>query len=107
MEGNQLNEVTFVISRNIKPGYEEDYDDWLRRYLEIERKAPGYLGTTIIMKNRPTKDNAVGVWLTILHCQLLYFFLAAFTGFFAFALTFLTIPSIKYILSLYKFTEVD
>jgi antibiotic biosynthesis monooxygenase (ABM) superfamily enzyme len=49
MEGNHPNEVTFVISRNIKPGYEKDYDDWLRRYLEIERKAPGYLGTTIII----------------------------------------------------------
>jgi antibiotic biosynthesis monooxygenase (ABM) superfamily enzyme len=48
MEGNHPNEVTFVIIRNIKPGYEKDYDDWLRRYLEIERKAPGYLGTTII-----------------------------------------------------------
>ena len=43
------NVVTFVISRNIKPGYEKEYDDWLRRYLTIERKAPGYLGTTIIM----------------------------------------------------------
>jgi antibiotic biosynthesis monooxygenase (ABM) superfamily enzyme len=42
-------EVTFVISRNIKSGYEKEYDDWLRRYLAIERKAPGYLGTTIIM----------------------------------------------------------
>ena len=43
------NVVTFVISRNIKPGYEKEYDDWLRRYLAIETKAPGYLGTTIIM----------------------------------------------------------
>jgi hypothetical protein len=29
---------------------------------------------------------------------LLYFFLAAFTGFFAFILVFLTIPNIKYVL---------
>jgi hypothetical protein len=43
-----------------------------------------------------------GRWsmLTILHCQSLYFFLAAFTGFFAIVLTFLTIPTIKYALLL-------
>lgn len=43
------NQVTSVICRNIKPGYEKDYDNWLRRYLTLERKAPGYLGTTIIV----------------------------------------------------------
>lgn len=50
MEGNHPNEVTKVVSRKIKPGYEKEYDDWLRRYLAIERKASGYLGTTIIMQ---------------------------------------------------------
>jgi antibiotic biosynthesis monooxygenase (ABM) superfamily enzyme len=49
VDDSHSNEVTFVISRNIKSGYEKQYDDWLRRYLAIERKAPGYLGTTIIM----------------------------------------------------------
>jgi hypothetical protein len=34
----------------------------------------------------------------------LYFVLAAFTGFFAFVLTFLTILNIKYDLSIYKST---
>jgi antibiotic biosynthesis monooxygenase (ABM) superfamily enzyme len=41
-------EVTAVISRKIKTGNEKDYDDWLRRYMMLERKVPGYLGTTII-----------------------------------------------------------
>ena len=41
-------EVTEVISRNIKPGREKDYDDWLRRYMILENKVPGYLGTTVI-----------------------------------------------------------
>ena len=41
-------EATEVISRNIKPGHEKDYDDWLRRYMKLENKAPGYLSTTII-----------------------------------------------------------
>jgi antibiotic biosynthesis monooxygenase (ABM) superfamily enzyme len=48
VEGNHPNEVTIVVSRKIKPGYESEYDDWLRRYLAIENKSPGYLGTTII-----------------------------------------------------------
>ena len=43
------NEVTTVICRKIKPGHEKDYNDWVRRYLTLERKAPGYLGTTIII----------------------------------------------------------
>ena len=38
-----------MICRNIKAGKEKDYDDWLRLYLTFERKAPGYLGTTIIL----------------------------------------------------------
>lgn len=40
--------VIAVITRNIKPGHEKDYDDWLRRYMILENKIPGYLGTTII-----------------------------------------------------------
>ena len=27
----------------------KDYNDWVRRYLTLERKAPGYLGITIII----------------------------------------------------------
>jgi antibiotic biosynthesis monooxygenase (ABM) superfamily enzyme len=42
-------EVTWVICRSIKPGRQKDYDDWLERYLTSERKAPGYIGTTIII----------------------------------------------------------
>ncbi|MFL6461985.1 MAG: hypothetical protein ACJ71J_13775 [Nitrososphaeraceae archaeon] len=38
-------QVTSIICRNIKPGYENDYDNWARHYLTLERKAPGYLGT--------------------------------------------------------------
>ena len=43
------NEVTTVICRKITAGHEKDYNDWVRRYLTLERKAPGYLGTTIII----------------------------------------------------------
>ena len=43
------NGVTTIICRKIRPGHEKDYDYWVRRYLELERKAPGYLGNTIIV----------------------------------------------------------
>src|SRR5919108_2514998 len=43
-------EVTVVVSKKIKPGCERDYDDWLRHFLMLARKAPGYLGTTTIME---------------------------------------------------------
>jgi uncharacterized protein len=46
---NTSKTVTSVISRSIKPGYEKEYNDWVQRYLTLERKVPGYLGTTIIL----------------------------------------------------------
>ncbi len=49
MPNTHQNEVTSIICRNIKPGHEKDYDDWLERYLTSQRKATGYLGTTIII----------------------------------------------------------
>jgi antibiotic biosynthesis monooxygenase (ABM) superfamily enzyme len=33
-------EVTIVISRKIEPGCEQQYDDWLRRYLMLEKRVP-------------------------------------------------------------------
>jgi uncharacterized protein len=41
-------EVTEVISRNIIPGHEKDYDNWIERFMRAERQFPGYIGTTII-----------------------------------------------------------
>jgi hypothetical protein len=41
-------EFTQVISRNITAGHEKDYDDWLKRFMAMERQFPGYIGTTII-----------------------------------------------------------
>jgi antibiotic biosynthesis monooxygenase (ABM) superfamily enzyme len=49
-------EVTAVISRKIKPGHENEYDDWLRRYMILENKVPGYLGTTIIAPGGKTSS---------------------------------------------------
>ena len=49
MPTDYQNEVTTVICRKIRPGHEKDYDDWLQRYLRLERNAPGYIGATIII----------------------------------------------------------
>ena len=50
------NEVTSVICRNIKPGHEKDYDNWLKRYLALQKSAPGYRSITIIIpgKGKPS-----------------------------------------------------
>jgi antibiotic biosynthesis monooxygenase (ABM) superfamily enzyme len=51
-------EVTVVVNMRIKPGCEKDYDEWLGRFLGVlERKVPGYLGTTTIIGT--SKDSTV------------------------------------------------
>lgn len=73
MSTRHKNEVTSVICRNIKPSHGKDYDDWLGRYLTFERKAPRYLGTTIIalgatssylryIIHRFTNSTSIEVW---------------------------------------------
>jgi len=49
MKVQNSNEFTYIIGRNIRSGREREYDDWLRRYLALEMKATGYLGTTVIL----------------------------------------------------------
>ena len=46
-------EVTVVVNLRIKPGCEKDYGEWLGRFLILQRKVPGYLGTTTIMETGP------------------------------------------------------
>jgi antibiotic biosynthesis monooxygenase (ABM) superfamily enzyme len=43
------NEVTWIICRNIKPGRQKDFDGWFEHYMTLQRNAPGYLGTTVII----------------------------------------------------------
>jgi uncharacterized protein len=50
---NDSKEVTVVVNIRIKPGFEKDYDKWLERFLILQRKVPGYLGTTTIMETGP------------------------------------------------------
>ena len=46
-------EFTVVVNLRIKPGCEKEYDEWLGRFLVLQRKVPGYLGTTTIMETGP------------------------------------------------------
>jgi uncharacterized protein len=41
-------EVTDIVATEIKAGREADFDNWFQRFLGQQRKAPGYLGTTIL-----------------------------------------------------------
>jgi antibiotic biosynthesis monooxygenase (ABM) superfamily enzyme len=41
-DDEQASEHTVVVSIKIKPGFEKDYDEWLRRFLVSVRKVPGY-----------------------------------------------------------------
>jgi antibiotic biosynthesis monooxygenase (ABM) superfamily enzyme len=50
LQRDHQDQVTSIICRNIMPGYEKDYDNWAQRYLTFIRKAPGYLGITIIIQ---------------------------------------------------------
>lgn len=49
LEGKHFSEFTEVITRNIIPGNEKNYDDWLQHFMKSERQFPGYLGTTVIV----------------------------------------------------------
>jgi len=49
-DDEQTSEATAVVNIKIKPGCEKDYDEWLRHFLTLQRKVPGYLGTTTIME---------------------------------------------------------
>jgi antibiotic biosynthesis monooxygenase (ABM) superfamily enzyme len=40
--------ATLVVSRRIKSGQEEAYEDWLRRIIQTARAFPGYMGVTTL-----------------------------------------------------------
>ena len=52
-------EVTVVVNLRIKPGYEKNYDGWLGRFLILQRKVPGYLGTTTITESSSIRSSYV------------------------------------------------
>jgi antibiotic biosynthesis monooxygenase (ABM) superfamily enzyme len=42
-------DVTVVVSRNVFPGHERDYDDWVRRHVAAAKQAPGNKGVTMLI----------------------------------------------------------
>jgi len=42
-------DVTVVVSRNVFPGHERDYDDWVRKLVAAAKQAPGNKGVTMLM----------------------------------------------------------
>jgi hypothetical protein len=49
IENNPSKTVYFFDKQKHKAGYEKEYDDWLRCFLAFERRALGYLGTTVVI----------------------------------------------------------
>jgi antibiotic biosynthesis monooxygenase (ABM) superfamily enzyme len=42
-------DVTVVVSRNVFPGHERDYDEWVRRLVAAAKEAPGNKGVTMLI----------------------------------------------------------
>jgi len=47
--GKGRKDVTVVVSRNVFPGHEREYDDWVRRLVEAAKEAPGNRGVTMLI----------------------------------------------------------
>jgi antibiotic biosynthesis monooxygenase (ABM) superfamily enzyme len=45
-------DVTVVVSRNVFPGHEKEYDDWVRRLVAAAKESPGNQGVTILIPER-------------------------------------------------------
>jgi antibiotic biosynthesis monooxygenase (ABM) superfamily enzyme len=42
-------DVTVVVSRNVFPGHEREYDEWVRKLLEAAKQSPGNKGVTMLI----------------------------------------------------------
>src|SRR5437870_3170652 len=54
--------ATLVVSRRIKLGQEQGYDDWLRRVIQAARAFPGYMGVTTLMPQGVESDLRYLIW---------------------------------------------
>lgn len=48
--------VTAVASRRVKPGREEEFEEWVSRILAAAGEFPGYLGSNVIRPSGPDDD---------------------------------------------------
>jgi antibiotic biosynthesis monooxygenase (ABM) superfamily enzyme len=47
--GKGRKDVTVVVSRNVYPGHEHDYDEWVRKLVAAAKEAPGNRGVTMLI----------------------------------------------------------
>jgi len=68
-------DVTVVVSRNVYPGHEREYDDWVRKLADAARDSPGNKGVTMLIPQpgkpglyhvvlRFTDEKSVHLWET-------------------------------------------
>jgi uncharacterized protein len=57
-----FSEITDVVASEIKPTHEGDFDSWLKRFLDHQKQASGYLGTTILVP--PGNNSNVRIVIT-------------------------------------------
>jgi antibiotic biosynthesis monooxygenase (ABM) superfamily enzyme len=48
--------VTAVASRRVKPGREQEFEEWVSGILGAAARFPGYLGSNIIRPSEPDDD---------------------------------------------------
>jgi antibiotic biosynthesis monooxygenase (ABM) superfamily enzyme len=49
MDGKDGKGVTVVVSRNVFPGHEREYDEWVRKLLAAAKQSPGNKGVTMLI----------------------------------------------------------
>jgi len=59
---HQEEEATFVVSRKIRPGHEEEYEDWVRRITSMAKEFPGFRGATTLIPNEGDPNVRYNVW---------------------------------------------
>ena len=47
--GKGRKDVTVVVSRNVYPGHEREYDEWVHKLVEAAKEAPGNRGVTMLI----------------------------------------------------------
>ena len=54
-----FSEITDVVASEIKPTHEGDFDSWLKRFLDHQKQASGYLGTTILVPSGKSSNKRI------------------------------------------------
>jgi antibiotic biosynthesis monooxygenase (ABM) superfamily enzyme len=57
--GAPIEPVTIVVSRDVVPGHEAEYQAWMRRMIELARRFPGNLGATVLVPDAPPSNRRI------------------------------------------------